>query len=338
MTISRVPSSVLVAPDAFKGTFSASEVASAIGRGLEAAGRPTDLCPVADGGEGTLEVLASALGAEIVGAAVQDPLGRPIEAEFGLLRTAGARRGSGAVAILEAARASGLELVAPAQRDPLAATTAGTGQLINAAVQAGADAVLLGVGGSATTDGGSGAIRAIRAAGGLKRSHLTVLCDVRTPFEDAARVFAPQKGATPDQVGRLTRRLHAVARRLPRDPRGIPMTGAAGGLAGGLWAAFGAQLRAGAPAVLDAVGFDVRMRAARAVVSGEGRLDGQSLAGKALSEVATRARQAGVPCHAIVGSRALDAFETRILDLQVVLEASTLEELKAAGRRLADLL
>jgi glycerate kinase len=116
------------------------------------------------------------------------------------------------------------------------------------------------------------------------------------------------------------------------------MTGAAGGLAGGLWGAFGAELRPGAVAVLDGLGFDRRLRRSRAVVAGEGRLDHQSLAGKALSEVSTRARQAGVPCHAIVGSLALDLFQRRILDLQVVLEASTLEDLERAGRKLAGML
>jgi glycerate 2-kinase len=320
---------VLVAPDAFKGTFSAIEVATAVGHGLEAAGVAAELCPVADGGEGTLEVLAPALEAVVQTVTVSDPLGRPVEARFGL---------GDNTAIVEAAKASGLDLVAPAERDPVAATTSGVGELISAAVSAGVRTVLLGVGGSATTDGGAGAIRAIRAQGGLRGARLSVLCDVRTPFEEAARVFGPQKGADADQVRRLTARLHALARRLERDPRGIAMTGAAGGLAGGLWGAFGAELHPGAAFVLDALGFDRRMRASRAVVTGEGRLDRQSLAGKALAEVATRARQAGVPCHAIVGSRALDRFETRILDLQAVLEASTREELEAAGRALADLL
>ena len=324
---------MLVAPDAFKGTIAADRVANAIGRGLEAAGRPVDLCPIADGGEGTLEVLVGALGAEICGAPVHDPLGRPIEAEFGML----VRRGS-KTAIVEMARASGLELVVPGDRDPVAASTRGTGELITAAIDAGAESVLVGVGGSATTDGGAGAIDALRAAGGTGQARLTVLCDVQTRFEDAARVFAPQKGADSDQVRRLTRRLEALARRLPRDPRGIPMTGAAGGLAGGLWAAFDAELRAGAVAVLEALRFDQRLQAARAVVAGEGRLDRQSLAGKALSEVATRARQSGVPSCAIVGSDELSTFERRILDLQVVLEAGTAKELERAGRDLARLL
>jgi glycerate kinase len=320
---------VLVAPDSFKGTFAAAEVAAAIGRGLQGGGRPAELCPVADGGEGTLDALVLALGGEVQEAAATDPLGRGIEARFAL---------SGTIGIVETAAASGLGLVAPADRDAFAADTAGTGELIAAAVRAGAKTVYLGVGGSATTDGGAGAIKAIERGGGLNGARLVVLCDVRTPFEDAARVFGPQKGADSDGVRRLTARLNALARRLPRDPRGVPMTGAAGGLSGGLWAALGAELVPGAAFVLDAVGFDARMRASRAVVTGEGKLDEQSLVGKVVSEVATRARQAGVPCHAVVGTRELDSMGARILDLDHVVEASTLAEIEAAGRALAELI
>lgn len=329
-----IPSTVLVAPDAFKGTLSAITVAEAIGWGLEREGRPVELCPLADGGEGTLEVLREPLGAELLTAPVSDPLGRRIEAQFGLAEDA---RG-GLVAVVEMAAASGLARLDPDERDPIRASTAGTGELILAAIAAGAKLVYVGVGGSATTDGGSGALRAIEAGGGLADSRLVVLCDVRTPFELAARVYGPQKGASPAGVGRLTQRLHALARSYRRDPRGIPMTGAAGGLSGGLWAQLGAELVAGAAFVLDLVDFDARMRVSRAVVTGEGRLDMQSLAGKVVSEVAVRARQAGVPCHAIVGSRDLDAFGARILDLQAVLEAGTPRGLTAAGRRLAALL
>jgi glycerate kinase len=263
-------------------------------------------------------------------------MGRAVEAPFGL--TPAGRRG--ATAVVEAAAASGLHVVDESERDPVKASTFGTGQLIAAALEAGARTVIVGAGGTATTDGGSGAIDALRQAGGLPAgARLVVLCDVRTPFEDAARLFAAQKGATPEQVRRLTRRLHALARRFDdRDPRGVPLTGAAGGLSGGLWAAFGAELLPGASHVLDAIGFEARLRRARAVVTGEGRLDEQSLAGKALSEVATRARQSGVPCHAIVGSSALDRFGMRILDLQAVLEAGGIGELTAAGERLARLL
>ncbi|HEX4012082.1 MAG TPA: glycerate kinase [Solirubrobacteraceae bacterium] len=324
-----VPETVLVAPDSFKGTFAATEVAAAIGRGLQAGGRPVDLCPVADGGEGTLAALAAALDAELREADTTDPLGRRLRAQFAL---------AGGLGIVETAAASGLHLVAEAERDAFAAGTAGTGELIAAAVQAGATTVYLGVGGSATTDGGAGAIRVIERAGGLHGARLVVLCDVRTAFEDAPRVFGPQKGASPDDVRRLGARLGALARRLPRDPRGVPMTGAAGGLSGGLWSALGAELVPGAAFVLDAVGFDARMRAARAVITGEGKLDQQSLVGKVVSEVATRSRQTGVPCHAVVGTRELDAMGARVLDLDRVLEASTLPELEAAGRELATLI
>ena len=324
-----VPETILVAPDSFKGTFSATEVAAAIGRGLRAGGRPVDLCPVADGGEGTMTALIESVGAAVVTAPVTDPLGRRIEAEFAI---------GGTVAIVETAAAGGLGLVAQPERDPVAATTAGTGELILAAAKAGADTIYLGVGGSATTDGGAGAIKAIEGAGGLHGVRLVVLCDVRTSFQDAARVYGPQKGASADQVRSLTKRLNALARRLPRDPRGVPMTGAAGGLSGGLWSAFGAELVPGAAFVLDAVGFDARMRSARAVVGGEGKLDQQSLVGKILSEVATRARQAGVPCHAVVGTRELDSMGARVLDLDRVIVASTIVEIEAAGRALAEVI
>ncbi len=327
------PTTVLVAPDSFKGTIPATEVAAAIAKGMTAAGASCDLCPVADGGEGTLSALAGPLRAEPRTATVSDPAGRPVEAQFALTER---QRGRPPTAILEMAAASGLSLVPESQRDSIAASSFGTGELIAAAVAAGAEILYLGVGGSATTDGGAGALEAVRAAGGLGRSRLTVLCDVRTPFEDAAAVFAPQKGANPDQVRKLQDRLGHLAEHLARDPRGVPMSGAAGGLAGGLWAELGAELVPGASFVLDAVGFDVRMRAARAVVCGEGRLDRQSLSGKAVSEVATRARQAGVPCFAVAGSCELDRFSQRILDLQGVLEAGTPAELERAGTTLAE--
>jgi glycerate kinase len=197
--------------------------------------------------------------------------------------------------------------------------------------------VLLAAGGSATTDGGAGAIEAIEEAGGLRGAALVVLCDVRTPFERAAERFAPQKGADQAAVARLAARLDRMARELPRDPRGVPMTGAAGGLAGGLWAHLGAHLAPGAPYVLDAIGFDDRMREARFVVTGEGRIDEQTLAGKAVGEVATRCRQAGVACHAVVGEEALDRFRERLLDISTVTEAPTVRRLTAAGRKLAAL-
>jgi glycerate kinase len=233
----------LVAPDSFKGTFDASEVAEAIASGLEEGGAEAERCPVADGGEGTMEVVLGALGGERRSASVHDPLRRPIEASFGLL-------GDGATAIVETAQASGLPLVAAEERDAERADTFGTGELIAAAVAAGARRVLLAVGGSASTDGGAGAIEALRQAGLLGRIEIEVLCDVSAPYEEAARLFAPQKGADAATVERLTARLETLAAGLPRDSRGVPMSGCAGGLSGGLWA-YGAHLRPGAAFVLE---------------------------------------------------------------------------------------
>jgi glycerate kinase len=316
----------LVAPDSFKGTFSAHEVAAAVARGLRRGGCEAVELPVADGGEGTLDVVLHALGGELVRAPATDPLGRPIEATYALLA-------DGETALVESARASGLGLVDEDERDAFAASTRGTGELIVAAVEAGAKRVIVTVGGSATTDGGAGAVAALDDAGA--RCRLEVWCDVRTPWEDAPRVFGPQKGADPETVERLERRLAELARRAPKDPRGEPMTGAAGGLAGGLWAFRGARLLPGAPAVLNAIGFDEHMRGAAFVVTGEGRLDRQTFGGKLLFEVATRARQRGVACHAVVGRNEIEPFEQRVLDLQSVREAGTEATLEAAGEAIA---
>ncbi|EHN10399.1 Glycerate kinase [Patulibacter medicamentivorans] len=326
---------MLVAPDSFKGTLGAARVAGAIGRGLERAGlRPPDLCPVADGGEGTADALLLGLGGETAGARVRDPLGRPRNAGFALIEDGGS-------AIVEVAAASGLPLLAEAERDPLRATSHGTGELIVAAVAAGAQVVLVACGGSATVDGGAGALEVLDDAGlrfdgrGAIDARLVCLCDVRTPWERAAATFGPQKGATPEQLPELEARMEAIAARLPRDPRGVAMTGAAGGIAGALWAAHGARLEPGARFVLDALDVRERMRAARAVVVGEGRIDATTLDGKVAGEIAVDARQGGIPSFAVVGRNALDPFGVRILDLQVVLEAGDAEALVDAGERLA---
>jgi glycerate kinase len=323
---------VLVSPDAFKGTLRAAQVAAAIGRGLERAGlEPPDLCPIADGGEGTMEVLLTALGGQTAAATVSDPLGRPVGAGFALID-------DGGTAIVEVAQASGLDLVAEHERDAEAASSRGTGELIVAAVAAGAEVVLVAAGGSATTDGGAGAIAAIEDGGGLGDVALVVLCDVTTPFEQAAARFGPQKGADAAAVARLTSRMDALAATWPDDPRGVPMTGAAGGLSGGLWAAFGARLQAGAPFVLDVLGFDDRLRNARAMITGEGRIDATTLAGKAAGEAAVRARQFGVPAHAIVGVNELDPLAQRTLDLLTIHQAGTPAAIEAAALALAPLL
>ena len=315
----------LVAPDSFKGTFDAAAVAEAIAAGLEAGGAAAERCPVADGGEGTMEVLLAALGGERRMAAVHDPLRQLIEASFGLL-------GDGATAIVETAQASGLPLVAPAERDPERADTFGTGELIAGAVAAGARTVLLAAGGSASTDGGAGAIEALQDAGLLETVAIEVLCDVTSPYEDAARIFAPQKGADPEAVERLAARLDSLAAELPRDPRGVPMSGCAGGLSGGLWA-HGAHLRPGAAFVFDAIGFDQRLAGADAVVSGEGRFDSQSLAGKVVGEIAARCARAGQPLHLVVGENGfVDELPAAISSIA---RAGTPEEMRKAGTRLA---
>lgn len=343
---------VLVAPDKFKGTLSAEEAAGVIGRGLLAGGlERVELLPVADGGEGTMETLVRVGRGRFVPAQVEDPLGRRVTAAFGQLA-------DGKLAVVEMAQASGLWRLAPEERDALAASTRGTGELIAAAIDAGAREVIVAAGGSATSDGGRGALETLGARftktkadltelrRRLRRVKLSVACDVRNPLcgpDGAARAFAPQKGAGPETVDRLEQRLldwAKLARRATkRDPRSEPMAGAAGGLAGGLWAFAGAKLRPGAALVLEALGFDDRMRSSYAVVTGEGRLDEQTLGGKTLFEVATRCRQGGVPCYAVVGLDALDAFGKRLLNIEVVAgrpagQASPLE-LEQAARSLA---
>lgn len=312
---------ILVAPDSFKGTLSAVEVAHAVAAGVRRAGDEAVELPIGDGGEGTMDALVATVGGELREVSVSDPLGRPVDARFALL--------TDGRAVVETAEASGLGLVAESERDAWTASTRGTGELIVAAVEAGAKEVLVTVGGSATTDGGAGALEALDDAGVQPR--LEVLCDVRTPFERAPAVFGPQKGADVRTVKRLERRLDKLAAAAPRDPRGVPMTGAAGGLPGGLYAYRRAKLVPGAAYVLDTVGFDQLMRVARAVITGEGRLDAQTLQGKAVGEVATRCRQAGVWCHAFVGQNALDDFAIRLLDFASVQEAGSLDELRGLG-------
>jgi glycerate kinase len=307
---------------------SARQVAEAIGRGVESAGAIPDLCPAADGGEGTAEALTCALGGERREAEAHDPLGRPIPAGYAVVR-------DGTEAVVEVAAASGLDLLNPDERDPERASSAGTGELIAAAAADGAQRIVVAAGGSATTDGGRGAIDAIEAAGGLGDARLEVLCDTTVHFERAAEVFAPPKGASPEQVERLTGRLVAEAGALPRDPRGRALTGAAGGLSGALWAAFGARLVPGAAFVLGVVGFDRRLEEASGVITGEGRLDSQSREGKLTGEVARRCRGAGVPCHAIAGEIALDPEDEARFGFATLAAATSPESISGAAERIA---
>jgi glycerate 2-kinase len=295
---------------------------------VERAGADADLSPAADGGDGTAEVLMDALGGETRSAKVHDPLGRPIEAPFGLVR-------DGTTAIVEVAAASGLGLVAEGERDPERESSAGTGELIAAAIGTGARRILVAAGGSATTDGGRGAIDALEGTGGLGEARLEVLSDTTVPFERAAEVYAPQKGASPAQVDRLSSFLVAEAGALPRDPRGRPMTGAAGGLSGGLWATFGAHLVLGATFVLGVLGFDRRLEDADAVITGEGRIDAQSREGKLTGEVAKRCLAAEVPCHAIAGEIALDPRDEARLGFASLGAAGSTESITDTAERIA---
>jgi glycerate 2-kinase len=284
---------VVAAPDKFRGTATARQVAAAIGRAVAHHGGEWVGVPMADGGEGTLE----ALGGPNRRSVVMGPLGDPVEAGW---------RFSSRTAVLEMAGASGIALVGGADgNDPMAATTHGTGELISLALDAGARRIVVGVGGSATTDGGLGAVRAVWQPQRLRRVELVVACDVRTTFVDAAEVFAPQKGASPAQVQLLKRRLERLAQ-LYREEHGVDVTsiegsGAAGGLAGGLAAAFGAHLVPGVDLVGDELGLAGHVRHADLVVTGEGFLDQQSFDGKVVGGVAEMAAREGVPAVAVVG-------------------------------------
>jgi len=286
---------VLVAPDKFKGTLSAAEVATSIAAGLGDRA-DVDPCPIADGGEGTGEILRDAIGGEWVGIEAHDALGALVECRFALIGE------DLATAVIEVAEASGLWRLDRESLDPIGASSLGTGELIAAAIAAGARDVLVACGGSATTDAGLGALAAVDPGS----ASITCLCDTDVPFVGAASAYGPQKGADPEQVAELERRLTRIALELPHDPRRLPWTGAAGGLAGGLWA-HGAKLVGGAAHVLAALDFDRRLADADLIVTGEGRLDATSLRGKGVGEIARRAARAAVPCHVIAGADRLEA-------------------------------
>jgi glycerate kinase len=283
---------VVAAPDKLRGTASAAIVARAIGNAAFELGWDCDEVPMADGGEGTLE----ALGGANRTSTVTGPLGQPVAASWRL---------DGRSAVIEMARASGLQLVGgPERNDPVAASTVGTGELIVEALGASARRIVVGLGGSATTDGGLAALQAMHPLSRLTGVELLVACDSRVGFLDAATVFAPQKGATPAQVELLRRRLERLAQ-VYRDEHGVDVlqlqgAGAAGGLGGGL-AAAGGQLVSGFDLVADEVGLDERIEGADLVITAEGFLDEQSFEGKVVGGVAEMATSLGVPVVAIAG-------------------------------------
>lgn len=294
---------MLAAPDKYRGTLSAAGAAAAIAHAARRAGWQCDTAPVSDGGEGFLEVFG-AFGA-VRTTEVPGPLGAPVLAPWALRSDPATGR---TVAVIESALANGLALIGGREaNDPLAASTSGVGHLVQAALAAGADQVLVGMGGSATTDGGLGAVQVLAPDGIPPGVELVVACDVETGFEDAAAVFAPQKGASPAQVEVLRKRLKDLAEmyreRFGVDVTKIPGSGAAGGLAGGL-AALGATLVPGFDLVAERLSLRERARAADLVVTGEGYLDEQSFAGKAAGGVISLSRAAGAPVLVIVGDRA----------------------------------
>ena len=315
---------VVACPDKFRGTSTAAQVAAAVARAAHAAGVECDQAPVADGGEGTLE----ALGGSARVTTVRGPLGEPVDAEW---------RMQGDEAVVETARASGLTLVGgPEGNDPLRATTAGTGELVAAALDAGARRVIVGAGGSATTDGGLAALTAINPRRRLHAGiELIVAYDVDTLFVDAAEVFAPQKGATPAQVALLRRRLERLVQVYLRDygvdVSGLPGSGAAGGLAGGL-AAAGAELVPGFDVVAEALSLPERIAGADLVVTGEGLLDAESFAGTSVGGGLRLAADAGVPALVIVG----DVLDEELPELPRSVEVVSLVRRFGAERAMAD--
>lgn len=307
---------IVAAPDKFRGTASALEVTGAIARVAMAVGHTCDRAPMADGGEGTLDALGGANKSTVV----TGPLGMPVAAPWRLVRK---------VAVIEMALASGLLLAGGAEEnDPVDATTFGTGELIAAAVESGATRVIVGVGGSATTDGGLGALDALFPAHRLRGVDLIVACDVRTRFVDAAEVFAPQKGASPAQVELLRRRLERLVidyrERFGFEVSDLEGSGAAGGLAGGL-AAVGATILSGFDVVADEIDLADRVEGADYLITGEGFLDRESFDGKVVGGVVELGKELDVPVLAIVGQ----AFEgvPESLDLAVPLEVISLVEL-----------
>ena len=342
---------VLFAPDSFKGSLTSIEVASALATGWALA-RAADellLAPLADGGEGTLAAIKAAGGWEWQTTDVQDPLGRRTAARW-LVATTRER------AVVELAEASGLSRVAPLERDPVGAHTYGTGQLLRAVLDAGVRRIMLGIGGSATSDGACGLLSALGLTldpdvslesldPRLAEVELAVACDVTNPLlgeRGAAATYGPQKGATPGQVDDLERLLGGWADGLEaatgRRERETPGAGAAGGVGFGLlclqdrFASF--ALRPGVDLVMEATGFDDKLAKADLVITGEGRIDAQTAFGKTALGVALRAHARGVPCIAVGGGvtpEGSEALSGLAVAVPVVEGPQTVEEAMAAG-------
>jgi len=361
---------VVIAPDSFKGSLTSVEVASALARGWREE-RPDDevlLAPLADGGEGTLVAIEAAGGWERRSAPASDPIGRPILAQW-LVSADGAR------AVVELAEASGLSRLASDERDPAGASTYGTGEVLRAVLEAGVRSITLGIGGSATTDGASGILRALGAAidgagqtidligldGRLAEVDLRIACDVTNPLlgpRGAAATYGPQKGATPAQVaeldGWLTRYADALRVATGRDERETPGAGAAGGTAFGLLSIgdrfHSIRLVPGVDVVMDETRLREKVHGAGLVLTGEGRIDAQTAFGKTALGVAKLAGGAGVPCIAVGGGVepegeaalwALGAIAVGVAEKPMLLEdaiAAGVAPIERCGRRLARLM
>jgi len=334
---------IVIAPNAFKGSLSALEAAIAIAEGIRIAAPDADLVlvPIADGGDGTVDALVAAMQGERRRLRVRGPLGDPVDAEYGLIDT-------GSIAVIEMAKAAGLALVPKEKRNPRITTTYGVGELLQHAYDAGARHFIVGIGGSATNDGGAGMAQALGyhlldenglelPPGGLavkrlarihvggvhanwKDAKVNVACDVTNPLtgpRGASAVYGPQKGATAEMVAELDGALHhfaeIVRRDLGVDVEELPGAGAAGGLGAGLVAFLGARLQPGAEMVMGALHLDERLIGAQLVITGEGRLDSQTARfGKGPAAVARHAKNAGIPVVAIGGSVA-DETELRLV-------------------------
>ncbi len=342
---------IIIAPGAFKHSLSAGAVAQAIETGLRRSGLQADLvtAPIADGGNGTLDAFLSIAGRRVT-VTVDDPLGRPVQAAYGLL--------DDQTAVIEMAQASGLELLASGELNPLKASTFGTGQLMQAALNAGTKRIIVGVGGSATVDGGAGALQALgvalmdaygqnvpRGGGHLheifvidpqgldprwKQVEVLVASDVDNPVlgeRGAAAVFGPQKGATVQQVPALDDNMRhfftLVRDQLGQDVLNVPGSGAAGALAGGLMAFLDARIESGIDLLLRYSGFAGHLRDADLVITGEGRMDEQTIGGKGPIGVAQLAREHGVPTVALVGGLAVDDAVLHAAGIQAVLPIVT---------------
>lgn len=293
---------IVIACDSYKGCLSSSEVACAAAKGVAEVYPDCEIVrlAVADGGEGTVDALVETLGGHLEWAEVSDPLGRPVKAAYGI---------AGDLAIIESAAACGLTLLTKEERNPLITTTKGLGELILAAIDHGCRRFLVGLGGSATNDGGMGMISADGFLEGARGLSFTVACDVDTPYigaHGASRVFGPQKGASEEDVEILEERLRGYALKILKDT-GIDVSdmagaGAAGGLGGAFRAYLGAELKRGVDLVLDQIGFDSIIDGADLVITGEGCSDYQTLKGKTAAGVLERAKRKGIPVMLVSGA------------------------------------